>query len=311
MEGKKKLPILPRNPQEESSCKAVLPGRFPKWLHRKLPKGKELLLTHGVLDHYRMSTVCEEAKCPNLFECYSKGTATFLAMGKECTRACSFCSIDFAKSPKPLEIDEPERIALSAKALKLSHVVVTMVARDDLKDGGASHLGKIIDRIRVEIPKATIEVLTSDFQGSEEALDLVLQANPEIFNHNIETVRELTPRVRHRATYERTLALLRFVKQKKSQVYLKSGLMLGHGETELQVKETLKDLYEAGCDIITMGQYLQPTARHARVKAFIEPAQFDAYADFGRNLGLKYVFAGPFVRSSYNAEAVFKAMVRN
>lgn len=301
----RRLNVLPDNPQESEAEAAVALGRFPKWLHRKLPAGGSLWKTHGVLDSHRLPTVCEEAKCPNLLECYSKKTATFLAMGKDCTRNCGFCSVDFLASPKPLEPDEPKRLSESVKELGLRHVVITMVARDDLEDGGAAHLAEIIHQVRADNPEVTIEILTSDFEGNETALETVLAAKPEIFNHNIETVRELTPRVRHRASYERTLDVLRYVHLHGSGL-VKSGLMLGLGESEAQVKETLHDLKEAGCSIVTLGQYLQPSRHKLRIKSFVTPEQFDAYAAYARSIGIAHAYAGPFVRSSYNAAAVFE-----
>lgn len=303
--SKNKLNILPPNPSEKMESQAVGLGRFPKWLHRKLPSGKELWETQKILSEHRLPTVCEEAKCPNLLECWSKKTATFLAMGKACTRNCGFCSIDFAIQPKPLEEEEPYRLAASVKEMGLKHVVITMVARDDLPDGGALHLAKIIREVRVLNPEVTVEVLTSDFNGNDEALHLVLQSAPDIFNHNIETVRSLTPRVRHKATYERTLSTLRFMRHSAPKMFIKSGFMLGLGETEEEIKETIRDLQEAGCHIITMGQYLQPSKNKLLVKAFIPPEQFELYADYGHALGIKQMFCGPFVRSSYNAASIF------
>ena len=249
-----RLNILPQNPETADPEQAVGLGRFPSWLHRKLPKGSDLWKTSSVLEENRLHTVCEEAKCPNLLECWSKKTATFLAMGKECTRNCGFCDIDFTKKPKALEDDEPQRIADSVKKLGLRHVVITMVARDDLPDGGASHIAKIIKEIRQEVEGATIEVLTSDFSGNLESLDIVLQAQPEIFNHNIETVRAMTPRVRHTATYDRTLMVLDHAKKNRvnPNMRVKSGIMVGLGETKEQVEETLQDLANIGCDIVTM-----------------------------------------------------------
>jgi lipoyl synthase len=307
----KKLNILPDNPSQEDEDQVVALGRFPKWLHRKLPKGTELWKTQHILGKNHLPTVCEEAKCPNLFECWSKKTATFLAMGKACTRNCGFCSIDFALKPPSLEEDEPLRIAESVQQLGLKHVVITMVARDDLDDGGASHLARIISSIRTLNPNATIEVLTSDFQGQESSLKTVLAAEPEIFNHNIETVRTLSPRVRHKATYERTLFSLKYASTQAPHILVKSGLMLGLGESEEEVQETIRDLYAAGCAIITIGQYLQSNPRKLRVKAFIPPEQFEAYAAYGHALGVKHMYCGPFVRSSYNAESVFKKSKHN
>ncbi len=311
-----KLNILPPHPEEETL------GRFPSWLHRKLPPGGQIFKTNAILEKYRLNTVCEEAKCPNRLECFTKKTATFLALGKECTRNCGFCSIDFNKTPQPPEADEPERIALSVRELGLKHAVITMVARDDLPDQGAGHIAAIIHAIRKENPATTIEVLTSDFSGNvkpqyttpnDEAsfgdpsgvnvklLYIVLDAQPEIFNHNIETVRALSPRVRHKAEYDRTLTILKQAKESGKAVFVKSGLMVGLGETQEQVEETLRDLAQAGCDIITIGQYLQPDPRKLRVKAFISPDQFKAYEVYGKSLGVRHMYCGPFVRSSYNA----------
>jgi lipoic acid synthetase len=294
---------LPENPEASDEAKAVKLGRFPSWLHRKLPVGGNLFKTNAILEKYRLNTVCEEAKCPNRLECYGRKTATFLALGKECTRNCGFCDIDFSKAPKAPEADEPLRIALSVKELGLKHVVITMVARDDLPDQGAGGIAAIITTIRQECPDVTIEVLTSDFSGEEKLIDLVLAAKPNIFNHNIETVRELTPRVRHKATYERTLSVLSYVK-KNFTCHVKSGIMVGLGETDAQVLETIADLSRAGCDIITIGQYLQADRRKLLVKAFIPPEQFKAYEDYGYSLGVKQMYCGPFVRSSYHADEI-------
>jgi|688.fasta_scaffold61530_5 lipoic acid synthetase len=304
----RKLNILPDNPEHAAADTPVGLGRFPSWLHRKLPKGSELAETGQILRRNQLHTVCEEAKCPNLFECWSKKTATFLALGKTCTRNCGFCDIDFSKSPKPPEEDEPARIAQSVLELGLKHVVITMVARDDLADGGAAHLVKIIEGLRKQTPEATIEVLTSDFHGNPDALEMVLEAQPEIFNHNIETVRELTPRVRHKATYDQTLRVLSQASRSKrlSRMLVKSGLMVGLGETEQQVKETIADLYQVGCDILTIGQYLQSGKNKLLVKAFIPPNQFKIYEEYGYSLGVKHIYAAPFVRSSYNAQAVLQ-----
>lgn len=299
----KRLNILPNNPEQEQEGGAVKLGRFPSWLHRRLPKGSELAQTGKILAQHRLHTVCEEAKCPNLLECWSHKTATFLIMGKECTRNCGFCDIDFSKAPKPLEADEPLRVSESVRELGLRHVVITMVARDDLPDGGSGHFVRVMEEVRRGNPGVTIEVLTSDFAGHPSAWQTVLDASPEIFNHNIETVRELTPRVRHKATYDRTLELLRYASSHRSsaRMKVKSGLMVGLGETEGQVFQTLKDLKEAGCDIVTIGQYLQSNRQKLLVKAFVTPEQFKKYESFGYQIGLSYLYSGPFVRSSYNA----------
>jgi lipoyl synthase len=297
---------LPDNPDEEHA-KSVPLGRFPKWLHRDLPKGGNLFQTHEILRKYKLNTVCEEAKCPNRMECYSKKTATFLALGKECTRACGFCEIDFSKTPKPPEKDEPIRIAQSVKDLGLKHVVITMVARDDLEDQGASHIARIIQEIKNEAPDSTIEVLTSDFLGNTVALDTVLQKRPEVFNHNIETVRRLSPKVRHKATYDRTLSVLKYAKDSHLPLLVKSGMMVGLGETSDEVKETICDLHSVGCDIITIGHYLQASRLKIPVKRFITPEEFKEYEEYGLTLGVKHMYCGPFVRSSYNADLSLKA----
>lgn len=296
---KPKLNVLPSSPDNAK-------GRFPSWLHRKLPRGKELFKTNEILKTSGLNTVCEEAKCPNRLECYSNKTATFLALGSACTRACGFCDIDFAKHPLPPEDDEPKRISESVQQLGLAHVVITMVARDDLPDQGASHIAKIIQTVREDTPNATLEVLTSDFSGDESIIDIVLDAKPEIFNHNIETVRRLTPRVRHKATYERTLKVLSYAKQNGKNAFIKSGIMVGLGETVDEVKETIDDLYHVGCEIITIGQYLQPNKNKLLVKSFITPEQFKEFEEYGKSIGVKHMYSGPFVRSSYNASLLLK-----
>lgn len=299
----KKRNLLPDNPEVSDPEKAVKLGRFPSWLHRPLPKGNGLKQTGGILNTHRLHTVCEEAKCPNLLECWSKKTATFLILGKECTRSCGFCSIDFSKTPQPPDAQEPQHVAESVKELGLKHVVITMVARDDLSDGGAHHLCGVMDAIRKMNPHVTIEVLTSDFEGNPDAWNIILEHSPEIFNYNIETVRELTPRVRHKATYDRTLTLLSYIKKnrKSASLKVKSGMMVGLGETVDQVKQTIIDLADVGCDIITIGQYLQSSPKKLLVKEFITPEQFNEYEKFGYERGISKMFCGPFVRSSYHA----------
>lgn len=298
-----KLNILPNNSDEKPR------GRFPSWLHTKLPQGGEIFQTNSIVEKYRLNTVCEEAKCPNRLECYTKKTATFLALGKQCTRNCGFCDIDFSKNPKMPEADEPERIAKSVEELGLRHVVITMVARDDLPDKGARHIAKIIQAVRRLNDGVTVEVLTSDFSGDFDALDIVLSEKPEIFNHNIETVRSLSPRVRHKAEYERTLSVLKHAKDSLSTLFVKSGIMVGLGETELEVQQTILDLTNAGCGIITIGQYLQPSRNKLIVKHFVPPEQFKRYEEYGLSIGVPHMYCGPFVRSSYNADIfVQKAM---
>lgn len=291
-----KLNVLPHHPDEETQ------GRFPSWLHRKVPKGNEIFQTNAIVEKYRVNTVCEEAKCPNRLECYTKKTATFLALGKECTRNCGFCDIDFSKTPKAPEVDEPLRIALSVKELGLQHAVITMVARDDLPDQGALHIRQIIRKIReLNPPTTTVEVLTSDFSGHFDALQAVLEEKPEIFNHNIETVRSISPKIRHKATYDRSLSVLQLAKQSGKSLFVKSGIMVGLGETEAEVKETLQDLLRTGCDIVTIGQYLQASSKKLLVKEFVPPQIFKLYEEYGLSIGIRHMYAGPFIRSSYNA----------
>ncbi|MEM7174872.1 MAG: lipoyl synthase [Chlamydiota bacterium] len=295
MSEKNPLHVLPNHSEKRSL------GRFPSWLHRTLPAGNELKRTQAILRKNQLNTVCEEAKCPNRLECYSRKTATFLVLGKSCTRACGFCEIDFAKHPAAPDSEEPRRIAQSVKELGLSHVVITMVARDDLKDHGACHIAAIVKVLRSTCAGVTVELLTSDFGGDRAALDTALATNPEIFNHNLETVRRLTPRVRHKATYERTLSLLSYVSGQKKAAFVKSGLMVGLGEQPTEVEAALVDLHAVGCSIVTIGQYLQPSRRKLLVKSFVTPEQFAHYEAYGKALGIPHLYAGPFVRSSYNA----------
>ena len=275
---------------------------FPPHLHYRLPPSSTFTSTRKVLKDLGLNTVCEEAKCPNRLSCYSKKTATFLALGKTCTRACGFCEIDFSKTPAAPDPEEPEKIATSVEKLGLSHVVITMVARDDLEDGGASHIVCIINKVKQRAPHTTIEVLISDLMNNQKAIKSILDAGVDVFNHNIETVRRLSHKVRHVANYDRTLSVLSYVKSLNTVPFIKSGIMLGLGESQEDVKQTLHDLKQAGCDVITMGQYLQPSRKKLQVKAFIEPEVFEAYKDYGLSIGLMHVYAGPFVRSSYNAK---------
>ena len=275
--------------------------RFPEWLRRKFPKGGEYFKTDALLKEHGLNLVCEEAKCPNRMECYANKTATFLALGKACTRACGFCDIDHAKVLPPPDPTEPMRIADSTKKLGLKHVVITMVTRDDLPDGGAEGIARIIRTLHNEIPSVTVEVLTSDFGGNKEALHRVLNERPEVFNHNMETTRSLTPRVRHKATYDLSLSLLREAKVSGKSRLIKSGIMVGLGETLDEVHETLRDLKGVGCDCVTIGQYLQANHRKLLVKRLITPKEFKSLEEYGLSIGLSRMFCGPFVRSSYNA----------
>ena len=276
--------------------------RIPEWLRLKLPQSSAFTQTRGLLEELDLHTVCERAKCPNHGECWSKGTATFMIAGDRCTRACGFCAVSTAK-PLPLEGDEPDRVAEATFRLKLKHVVITAVARDDLDDGGANHFQETIEAVRRRNPGIVIEVLVPDFLDKDESLQKVLDARPEIFNHNLETVRRLTPQVRSRAEYDRSLTVLRKVKEKcDGKIYTKSGIMLGLGETKPELLETMQDLRDARCDILTLGQYLQPSLCHLPVADYVTPEKFNEYGETAREMGFMHVASGPMVRSSYHAD---------
>jgi len=276
--------------------------RLPEWLRTRLPTTDRFARTRALLDELKLHTVCQSAGCPNHWECWSKGTATFMIGGDRCTRACGFCAVNTAK-PLPLDVDEPARVAEATRRLRLRHVVITAVARDDLADGGADHFRRTIQAVRALSPDTVIEVLTPDFNDRPSPIETVLAAGPDIFNHNLETVRRLTPAVRSRATYDRSLRVLRRAKaQSGGRVCTKSGLMLGLGETEAELFVTLADLREAGCDVLTLGQYLQPTLKHLPVVAFIRPEKFREYGERARQMGFVHVASAPMVRSSYHAD---------
>ena len=278
--------------------------RLPAWLHTRLPTTDSFAHTRALLDELKLHTVCQSAACPNHWECWGKGTATFMIGGDRCTRACGFCAVTTAK-PLALDADEPARVAEATQRLRLRHVVITAVARDDLADGGADHFRRTIEAVRALNAATVIEVLTPDFNAREAAIDAVLAANPHIFNHNLETVRRLTPVVRSRATYDRSLSVLRYVKAKRAgTAHTKSGLMLGLGETEEEMFVALADLRRVGCDLLTLGQYLQPTLKHLPVVEFITPDRFAEYGVRAREMGFRHVASAPMVRSSYHAEEV-------
>jgi lipoyl synthase len=275
--------------------------RLPDWLRLKLPDGRAFFQTRQLLQGLELHTVCESARCPNQWECWNQGTATFMIAGDRCTRACGFCAVDTAK-PLALDTEEPARVAEAVRRMRLHHVVITAVARDDLADGGADHFRRTILAVRAACPGVIIEVLTPDFLEKESAIRTVLEGRPEVFNHNLETVRRLTPAVRSRATYDRSLAVLRRVKELQGEtLYTKSGLMLGLGETEEEVWGAMEDLRAARCDVLTLGQYLQPTLKHLPVTAFIHPDQFEVHRLRAEALGFVHVASGPLVRSSYHA----------
>ncbi|WP_188816878.1 lipoyl synthase [Calditerricola satsumensis] len=274
--------------------------RKPEWLKIKLLTGENYHELKKMMRSKTLHTVCEEARCPNIYECWSNRTATFMILGDICTRACRFCAV---KTGLPTELDlaEPERVAEAVEQMGLRHAVVTSVARDDLKDGGASIFAETIRAIRRRNPFTTVEVLIPDFQGNWDALKIVMDARPDILNHNIETVRRLTDRVRAKATYDRSLELLRRAKEMQPDIPTKSGIMVGVGETWEEILETMDDLRAAGVDILTIGQYLQPTKQHLKIERYYHPDEFAKLKEEGLKRGFKHVESGPLVRSSYHA----------
>ncbi len=273
---------------------------LPGWLKRRLPRGNGNFFTRDLLRELRLETVCENARCPNRPECFARRTATFMILGNVCTRPCGFCALARGR-PEEVEDDEPERLAEAASRLGLRHVVITSVTRDDLPDGGADHFYRCILAVRRKT-SAVVEVLTPDFLGNTAAIDRVLEARPEVYNHNMETVPRLYQKVRGRADYQRSLDLLAHVKRQTPSTLTKSGLMLGLGETAGELLDVLADLRAVGCDTLTLGQYLAPTFKHLRVARYVPPEEFDALAVLARLLGFTQVASGPFVRSSYHAD---------
>ena len=273
---------------------------LPRWLKRPLPLAGGLGSTRNLIADLNLETICESGKCPNRTECWSRKTATFMVLGETCTRPCGFCAVKRGK-PEDVAADEPDRLAEAAARMGLRHVVITSVTRDDLPDGGADHFRRCILAVRARTG-ATVEVLTPDFNGDEQALDIVLQARPEVFNHNMETVNRLQQFVRRKAQYEVSLQVLAYVKKAAPDIRTKSGLMLGLGESTEEILETLADLRVAGCDLVTLGQYLQPSQRHLSVVRYLPPEEFDHLGKLARTMGFVDVASGPFVRSSYHAD---------
>lgn len=286
------------------SCSKIDPAlhqaKKPDWIKVRLPSNPKFFSTKALISDLRLHTVCESAQCPNRWECWSGGTATFMIAGDRCTRACGFCAVTTAK-PFALEVDEPQRVAEAVSRMQLKHVVITAVARDDMKDGGADHFAQTIRAIRAVDPQIVIEVLTPDFHAREECLQTVADAAPQIFNHNIETVERLTPLVRSRAKYRVSMDVLRKMKMIAPKIVTKSGLMLGLGETENEIFQTMDDLREVGVQVLTIGQYLRPSAQHLPVVAYIHPDTFNLYKEIAYKKGFEYVASGPLVRSSYHA----------
>lgn len=274
--------------------------RLPAWLKRSLPRGNENFFTHTLLRDLKLETVCENARCPNRPECYSRRTATFMILGNVCTRPCGFCSVPRGET-LDVEDDEPARVAEAAERLGLRHVVITSVTRDDLPDGGAEHFYQCVLAVR-ERTGAAVEVLTPDFLGDRRAIDRVIDSRPEVYNHNLETVPRLYRKVRGKADYRRSLNLLQRIKDRDRAMVSKSGLMLGIGETVGELFDVIADLRDVGCDVLTLGQYLAPTLKHIPVARFLAPSEFDEIAVKARAFGFKQVVAGPFVRSSYHAD---------
>jgi lipoic acid synthetase len=278
--------------------------RKPAWLKRRLPSGPGFEKVRALIDNCHLHTVCQEAKCPNIWECFSKETATFLILGDRCTRNCRFCAV--AHGPEGLpDPDEPDHVASAVHQLKLAYVVITSVTRDDLLDGGAGHFAKTIQAVRNRCPKVGIEVLIPDFQGNPDAWQTVLESQPDVLNHNLETIQRLYPTVRPEADYTRSLDLIQYVAENGKDISTKSGLMLGLGETREEVVTAFVDLYHVGCRILTLGQYLQPSKKHLAVARYVPPQEFEELKEIALDIGFREVAAEPFVRSSYRAKELF------
>ena len=285
--------------ETDNNIEKVSFRRKPEWLKVRLPHGFKTKDVIGLLNDKHLHTICSSGMCPNKAECWGAGTATFMICGNICTRNCKFCNVS-NKKPLPLDPNEITEIAETVKTLGLKHVVLTSVDRDDLPDQGADHWARMIRTIRKECPGVTMEVLVPDFQGREDLLDKIINEKPDIISHNMETVRRLTPEVRSVATYERSLGVLRYIASKG--IRTKSGIMLGLGETREEILQTMDDLRSVGCEVMTIGQYLQPSRHHYEVKAYITPETFAEYGEIGRKKGFRHVESAPMVRSSYHAE---------
>lgn len=273
--------------------------RKPAWLKIKLPEGENYRKVKKIVETHHLHTICASGDCPNIGECWGAATATFMILGDICTRSCKFCAVKTGK-PQPIDSNEPEKAARSVKLMKLKHCVITSVDRDDLADGGANHWAKTITAIKEINPHTTIEVLIPDFQGKTALLQKVIAAKPEIISHNLETVRRLTPQVRSKARYDVSLDVIRYISG--SAIRSKSGIMLGLGETDAEILSTMDDLRDAGCEVMTIGQYLQPTRKHLAVEKYVSPEKFAEYQRIGLEKGFKYVESAPLVRSSYHAD---------
>jgi len=281
----------------------------PSWLRKRLPRGPAYENVRRMLNNNLLHTVCQEARCPNQWECFSNKTAAFLILGDRCTRNCRFCAIKHGACKSP-DLEEPKRVAHAAKWLGLDHVVVTSVTRDDILDGGASVFAMTISEIHNEMPDATVETLIPDFNGEKSSLITVLDALPDVLNHNVETVPRLYNTVRPGADYKRSLGILRSVNKYNSSIPTKSGLMLGLGEKNSEIKQTLEEIYQAGCSMLTIGQYLQPSQENLEVDRFVTPEEFDEWKEIALEIGFAEAFSGPFVRSSYNARDMYRVCLR-
>jgi lipoic acid synthetase len=287
-------------------------ARLPKpdWLKKRIPSGQACTEVSSLLRDRQLHTVCQEAQCPNLAECFSRGTATFMILGDRCTRNCNFCAVHH-DSPLPPDEGEPQRVAMAVEALGLRYVVITSVTRDDQPDGGAFHFAKTIRSIKARMPNTRIEVLVPDFQGFEWALKIVIEAKPDVINHNVETVPKLYPEVRPQADYKRSLQLLKRSKEIDHRILTKSGLMLGLGEDHEEVLNVLEDLLESGCQLLTIGQYLRPSSRHHQVIRFVPPEEFTQWGELASRMGFLAVASGPFVRSSFKAAEMFQTAFKS
>ncbi len=277
---------------------------FPQWLKRDIPKVGKKEMTQSCLDKGELHTVCKEARCPNRMECFSQGTATFLLMGDVCTRHCLFCSVSKG-TPTPLPSQEPHHICEAVATMGLTYVVLTSVTRDDLPDGGAAHIAQTVRMLKEQNPQINVEVLVPDFQGNKSAIATVLDAKPDVFNHNIETVKSIFPHIRPEANYDLSLEVLRYAAAHQRAMPTKSGFMVGLGESEEEVTGLLEDLYRTQVSIVTIGQYLRPSKEQAAIKEFVSPKQFERYKEVALHMGFSKVFSAPYVRSSYNAASVF------
>lgn len=282
------------------------PLRKPEWIKIRPPSGDRYQNIKDLLRSLNLATVCQEARCPNIAECWGGGTATFMLLGEVCTRGCRFCAVKTGNPKGRVDEEEPEKVGFAISKMGLDYVVLTSVDRDDLPDEGSGHFARTIKTIKEHSPKLIVEVLTPDFKGNPLHVNRIVEAGPDVFAHNIETVRRLTPRVRDpRATYDQSLNVLKMAKSNTKKVYTKSSIMMGLGEEESEIMETLMDLRNVGCDVVTFGQYLQPTKRHLKVQRFVSPEEFDSWREKAEKMGFLYVASGPLVRSSYRAGEYF------